>query len=165
MLSNLHDEIAKILEIESINIGHDGSINIDYKQKPNESQLNQINEIIQKWPLKKAKQDKLKLIDLEYLETEKNGWDSGLGYSLGIAANDVALLTGAYALAKEADVLGLPLPKFIAMNNNVISFNSLSEMTQLLLRYGDARANLSSIFANRRKAVENATSIEELNSI
>ena len=165
MLSNLHDEIAKILEIESINIGHDGSINIDYKQEPNESQLNQINEIIQKWPLKKAKQDKLKLIDLEYLETEKNGWDSGLGYSLGIAANDVALLTGAYALAKEADVLGLPLPKFIAMNNNVISFNSLSEMTQLLLRYGDARANLASTFANRRKAVENATSIEELNSI
>ncbi len=165
MLLLLHEKINEIVPIHGISSNEDGTFRIDYLNEPTEEQLNQVQEIINNIFLLQAKQDKLKLIDLEYLETEKNGWDSGLGYSLGIAANDVALLTGAYALAKEADVLGLPLPKFIAMNNNVISFNSLSEMTQLLLRYGDARANLASTFANRRKAVENATSIEELNSI
>lgn len=61
--------------------------------------------------------------------------------------------------------LNLPLPQIIALDNTAISFNSIDEMVQLLLQYGSARAQLSSVFANRRKAVEDATTIEEVGVI
>ena len=165
MLSLLHDDIAKIIPIECIYKNWDGNIEISYKESPNEDQIIQINELINNWSLKEKKLEKLKKINNEWQNIENSGWDSELGYSLGITPNDVALLSGAYALAKEADNLGLPLPKFIAMDNSTIIFNNLSEMTQLLLRYGEARATLASSFANKRKAVESATTIDELDSI
>lgn len=165
MILLLHEKISQIVPIHGISSNEDGSYRIDYINEPTEEQILAVQAIIDNFPLLQAKQEKLKIIDLEWQNVEKIGWDSGLGYYLGITPNDVALLSGGYALAKEADALGLALPKFIAMDNSTISFNNLSEMTQLLLRYGDARATLASSFADRRKAIDNANSIEELNSI
>lgn len=115
--------------------------------------------------LSQAKARKLQDIDNEWFNLEKNGWDSGQGFNLGITPSDVALLVGVFSLAKEAAALGLKLPNLISMTNTPISFTSIEEMTTLLLQYGQARSNMASSFAARRKAVKDATTIEEVGVI
>jgi hypothetical protein len=115
--------------------------------------------------LELAKHKKLNDINNEWLALERTGWDSGQGYHLGITPSDVALLVGVFSLAKEAAALGLELPHLISMTNTPISFTTIQEMTMLLLQYGQARSNMASSFAARRKAVADATTIEELGVI
>jgi len=108
-----------------------------------------------------------KLIELnnQWKKLLNSGWNSGQGFSIGISANDIALLSGAYALAKEASSLGLPLPKIIAIDDSIITFNSLEKMTSLMLNYGNARSMLASSFATKRKAIQTAIVLEELMAI
>jgi hypothetical protein len=115
--------------------------------------------------LEQAKSNKLQNIEQEWRDLEILGWDSGQGYYLGITPSDVALLVGVFSLAKEAAALGLELPHLISMANTPISFSTIQEMTMLLLQYGQARSNMASSFAARRKAVADATTIEELGVI
>ena len=115
--------------------------------------------------LEQAKFNKLQNIEQEWRSLEILGWDSGQGYYLGITPSDVALLVGVFSLAKEAAALGLELPHLISMANTPISFTTIEEMTLLLLQYGQARSNMASSFAARRKAVADATTIEELGVI
>lgn len=115
--------------------------------------------------LSQDKARKLQEIDNEWFNLEKTGWDSGQGFNLGITPSDVALLVGVFSLAKEAAALGLELPHLISMTNTPISFTTIEEMTLLLLQYGQARSNMASSFAARRKAVADATTIEELGVI
>lgn len=115
--------------------------------------------------LSQAKARKLQEIDSQWTALEKTGWDSGQGFNLGIASSDVALLVGVFSLAKEAAAMGLPIPSIIAMNNSVVNFSTIDEMTLLLLRYGAARSQMSEDFAAKRRAVEAATTIEEVESI
>jgi len=114
--------------------------------------------------LELAKHKKLNDINNEWLALERTGWDSGQGYYLGITPSDVALLVGVFSLAKEAAALGLELPHLISMANTPISFSTIQEMTMLLLQYGQARSNMASSFAARRKAVADAITIEEANA-
>lgn len=115
--------------------------------------------------LAEAKELKQISINNEWIALEKTGWDSGQGFNLGITPSDVALLVGVFSLAKEAAVLGIELPHLISMANTPISFTTIEEMTLLLLQYGQARSNMASSFAARRKAVADATTIEELGVI
>ena len=115
--------------------------------------------------LSQAKARKIQSINNEWITLEKTGWNSGQGYYLGITPSDVALLVGVFSLAKEAAALGLELPHLISMANTPISFTTIQEMTLLLLQYGQARSNMASSFAARRKAVADATTIEELGVI
>lgn len=112
-----------------------------------------------------AKKQKLSQIENAWATLESAGWDSGAKFGLGITPSDVALLVGVYVLAKEASTLGLPIPSIIAKDNSSIQFATLAEMTTLLLRYGAARAELSSTFALKRKAVEAATTLEEVAAV
>lgn len=114
--------------------------------------------------LEQAKNNKLAAIESEWQQLEANGWDCGQGH-LGITANDVALLSGCHALGKEADALGLPIPSIVTMENNEITFTAMAQFTQLMLQYGAYRAQLSSTFAARRRAVAAAATLEELESI
>ena len=77
----------------------------------------------------------------------------------------MALLVGAFNLAREAAALNLPLPLIIAKDNSSVQFATLAEMTILMLRYGQARSQLSSDFAAKRKAVEIASTMEEVQAI
>lgn len=115
--------------------------------------------------LSQAKAWKLQNINNEWLILEKTGWDSGQGYYLGITPSDVALLVGVFSLAKEAAVLGIELPHLISMANTPVAFSTIEEMTMLLLQYGQARSTMASSFAARRKAVSDATTIEEVNFV
>ena len=115
--------------------------------------------------LSQAKARKIQAINNEWIILEKTGWDSGQGFNLGITPSDVALLVGVFSLAKEAAALGLELPNLISMANTPISFSTIQEMTILLLQYGQARSNMASSFAARRKAVSDATTIEQVGVI
>lgn len=116
--------------------------------------------------LSQAKARKIQSINNEWITLEKTGWDTGLPQGhLGITPSDVALISGAFSLAKEAANLGLPLPSLVTIENNELSFNSITEMLQLMLLYGQSRSQMSMEIASKRKAVENALTIEELEAI
>lgn len=112
-------------------------------------------------PLSQAKARKLLQIQNEWDARLKQGYDSGRG-TLGFTAEDVALLSGAFALAKEADAVGLAIPSLVTLENTLITFQNIQEMTALMLSYGASRSHISVEFASRRKAVQNATTIEEV---
>jgi hypothetical protein len=115
--------------------------------------------------LQYAKKQKLSQIENEWATLESAGWDSGQGYHLGITPSDVALIVGVFSLAREASAMGMPLPKLISMENNSIEFETIQDMTVLLMYYGNARSDMAKNFAQKRKAVEAATTIEEVNAI
>jgi hypothetical protein len=115
--------------------------------------------------LSQAKARKLQELNSEWATVEKTGWDSGQGYHLGITPSDVALIVGVFSLAREASAMGLPLPGLISMENNTIEFETIQDMTVLLMYYGKARSDMANAFAARRKAVENATMIEEVAAV
>jgi hypothetical protein len=112
--------------------------------------------------LSQAKARKLQELNREWATVEKTGWNSGKGYHLGITPSDVALIVGVFSLAREASAMGLPLPGLISMENNTIEFETIQDMTVLLMYYGKARSDMAKDFAARRKAVEDATTIEEI---
>lgn len=114
--------------------------------------------------LSQAKARKLAQINASWNQQLKTGWNSGQG-RLGLTAEDVALISGAYSLAKEASTLGLPLPSLVTLENTVIEFASLGDMTQMMLMYGAARSQLSIQYASKRKAVNDATTIDEVNEV
>lgn len=166
MLSYIHNEISKIISIEGISKNFDGTITVQYKDEPTQNQLEKINQVILEFPLNEKKHEKLKQIDSEWKELERIGWDTGLPQGhLGITPNDVALISGAFALAKEAANLGLPIPSLVTLENNELSFNTITEMLQLMLLYGQSRSQMSMQIASKRKAVENALTIEEVEAI
>ena len=161
MLIVLHEKINSIVPIHGISDNGDGTYRVDYISEPTEAETVLVNKAIEDFPLSIAKEAKLKQIEAEWVEVEKAGWDSGQGYHLGITPSDVALLVGVFSLAKEAAALGVELPHLISMANTPIVFTTIQEMTMLLLQYGQARSNMASSFAARRKAVADATTIEE----
>ena len=120
-----------------------------------------VTEIMDISDLDQAKLDKLTEIDQDWKVTLNNGWQTPEGWSLGIHTDDVALLNGAYALAKEAASLGSTDPVTILDTNGEPHSLTVAEMTPLMLAYGQARSELSGADAARRKLVKDATTIEE----
>jgi|694.fasta_scaffold00244_77 hypothetical protein len=165
MLIVLHEKINSIVPIQGISDNGDGSYRVDYLAEPTTEQLSLVNQAIADYPLLIEKDKKLQQINNQWIALEQTGWNSGQGFNLGITPSDVALLVGVYTLAKEASVLGLPIPAIIAIDNSSIQFATFAEMTTLMLRYGAARSEMSSSFAQKRKNVEAATTIEELEGI
>ena len=165
MLIVLHEKINSIAPIHGISDNGDGTYRVDYVSEPTEEQLSLVNQAIANYPLLIEKDKKLQQINNQWLTLEQTGWNSGQGFNLGITPSDVALLVGVFSLAKEAAALGLELPHLISMANTPISFSTIQEMTLLLLQYGQARSNMASSFAARRKAVADATTIEEVNAV
>lgn len=166
MLSKLHEKINSIIPIQGVADNGDGTYRIDYTLEPTEEQLVLINNVVFGFPLDIAKEEKLKQIDIEWSNLEKIGWNTGLPQGhLGITPNDVALISGAFALAKEAANLDLPIPSLVTIENNELSFNTITEMLQLMLLYGQARSQMSTQIAAKRKAVQNALTVEELEAI
>ena len=115
--------------------------------------------------LDQAKLDKLTEIDEDWKVILNTGFETPEGWSLGITTDDVALLNGAYSLAKEAAALGSTDPVTILDTNGEPHSLSVAEMTPIMLAYGAARASLSGADAARRKLVNDATTIEELAEI
>lgn len=164
MIEKLHEKITEFCPIDGIADNGDGTFRIDFNSECTEEQKQKAENVVTQWPLILAKESKLKIINNEWQKLLVTGWNCGQGH-LGLSASDVALLSGAFTLAKEAAALGYPIPPLVTLENNLINFASIHEMTGLLLQYGAARSAMSVTFAERRKAAENATTLEELEAI
>ena len=165
MLDILTARINTVVPIAGLSADGDSIFDILYVTPPTEEQQAQVSALIAGWPLERAKLSKLQQIDAAWAQTVKAGWESPDGWKLGIDISDVTLLTGAFMLAKEAANMGIAAPVTITdMEGNAHSLN-LAEITVLMLAYGQARAALSAADAERRRATNNATSIEELNNL
>lgn len=70
------------------------------------------------------------------------GYDTGLGFRLGWRAEDVALLTGLYVLARRAAELGISQPIVVADMSGASHTLTLEQYEQVMLGYGAARAAL-----------------------
>ena len=165
MLDVLHNLINSITPIVGIGDNEDGTYVVDYIEIPTENQLSQINSVIESWPLEKAKLEKLETVDNEWQNTLNNGWTTPYGWKLGITTQDVALLNGNFTLAKEASNLGITDHIFVIDTDGESHEFNLQDLTMLMLQYGQARAALSSQDAAKRKAINNATTLEELNNL
>ena len=163
-LSNLSESISKVCPIDGVADLGDGQFRIDYKEEATESQKQAAQTIVNGWPLEEKKLEKLAQIDKEWQQVLSNGWDSGQGV-LGISAEDVALLSANFSMAKEAANLGYPIPTIITLDNQEISFSDIQTMTVFMLQYGEYRSSISKTFAARRRAVQNASTIGEVEVI
>jgi hypothetical protein len=71
------------------------------------------------------------------------GYETPEGWRLGWQADDVALLTGLYVLARRADELGISQPVVVTDTAGQSHELTLAEFEPLMLGYGSARAALS----------------------
>ncbi len=127
--------------------------------------IDPVTEIMTIPDLEKAKLDKYTEIDEDWKATLKEGWQTPEGWNLGIHTDDVALLNGVFSLAKEAEALGSTDPVIILDTGGESHSLTLPELTPLILAYGQARTNLTTADAARRKLVKEALTIEELAEI
>jgi hypothetical protein len=164
MLYKLVQEINNVLPIAGVSESN-GSTSVMYVDQPTELQLEAINEILNNWPLKKLKLEKLKQLDLVWNEIVKAAWTTPTGYKLGIDIQDITLLTGVFTLAKEANNIGLTDPSYIVDTEGNSHGLSLPEFTQLMLQYGQARATLSNSYAALKQSINESTTLEELNAV
>lgn len=166
-IAELHNKINGIIPIHGIGFNSDNTYRIDYKDENSltTNQIQQINTIIDNWPLECAKMDKLDILDQEWQVILNHGWTTPYGWKMGITTQDVALLNGNFTLAKEAATLGITDPIFIIDTDGESHEFNLQDLTMLMLQYGQARAMLSSQDAAKRKAIKNTTTVEELNNI
>lgn len=160
-LSKLAESISKVCPIDGIGDLGNGNFRIDYKEEATDEQKQAAQKVVSQWPLEKSKLEKLAQIDAEWGQTIAQGWDSGQGI-LGISAEDVALLSANFSMAKEAANLGYPTPPIITVDSQEISFSDIQSMTVFMLQYGEFRSSISKTFAARRRAVQNASTIEEV---
>lgn len=164
-LTTLHESIANIVPIHGVADNGDGTYRIDYIEPPTPEQLDQVNSVIESWPLEKAKLEKLEEVDEEWKTILEAGWQTPYGWSLGIDISDVALLNGNFVLAKEAAGMGITDPVFVVDTTGESHAFNLTDLTALMLQYGQARAVLSSQDAAKRTAINNANTIEELDNL
>lgn len=164
-LTILHESIANIVPIHGIADNGDGTYRVDYIDPPTPEQLDQVNSVIESWPLEKFKIEKLKEVDEEWKTILQAGWQTPYGWSLGIDIPDVALLNGNFVLAKEAAGMGIADPVFVVDATGESHAFNLIDLTALMLQYGQARAVLSSQDAAKRTAINNANTVEELENL
>ena len=139
---------------------------IDNATTPEELKaVNVVEEIMYISDLDQAKLDKLSDIDEEWKVILNAGFQTPEGWSLGLSTDDVALLNGAYSLAKEAAALGSTDPVVIVDTAGEAHELSLEEMTPLMLAYGSARSTLSAGDAAKRKLVRDATTVEDVEAV
>lgn len=107
-------------------------------------------------PAKKAELDRrvaMENLDFWFSNVLDDGFTTEDGWKLGLREADVTLLTGQFVLAKEAAAAELPIPPVIDTAGVPHSFESIEDLTALMLAYGSARAALSAEYASRKAAI------------
>ena len=95
--------------------------------------------------LEKARQD----ADAWFAEEIEKGFTYEDSFTLGLAQEDVSLLTGNFVLAEKASALGADIPPIVDVHGIPHSVEDFSELTQIMLAYGNHRANLSAEYSEK----------------
>lgn len=164
-LQALHNLINAITPIEGLSLTDSGPAEVCYTTDVTAAQEAEVAAVIATWELLRAKNARLREIAADWQTQISAGWATPYGWKLGLTPQDITLLTGAFILAKEAASMGLTdMPVIVDTDGGTHSL-SLQDLTQLMLMYGQARAEMSAIDAARREAVKNATTLEALQAI
>ena len=164
MFNTIITEIQNIFPIVAIR-EENNKLYVEYDGQPSKAQLEEIKILLLSWPVKKLQYFKIKEIENNWKSKVKQGLPTSYGWYLGVDIQDVALLNGAFTLAKEASSLGLTTPVSIIDTDGISHELNLNELTQLMLAYGQARSQLSNIYATKLNQIKNASSVEELESL
>lgn len=108
------------------------------------------------------RQQALQQLDDIWRSTIQSGWQTPMGWSLGLDISDVTLLTGAFLLLKESVALGLSTTIDIIDIDGHPHTLDLPTFTQIMLAYGQHRSTLSAADATIRAQLKVATTEEEL---
>jgi hypothetical protein len=109
-----------------------------------------------------ARQQALQRLNDIWGDTIRHGWQTPMGWSLGLDIADVTLLTGAFLLLKESQALGLGDSVDIIDVDGVPHTLDLPTFTQIMLAYGQHRSNLAAADAVIRSKIKSATNEGEL---
>lgn len=116
-----------------------------------------------------AKADKLRTLKAWWAAHEAAGvTPAGASFALGITPGDVGLLNGAFTLARTAVALEAKTPADtfpIIDRAGGVQWLTLAQMTDLLLAYGEARAQLSAAYALYLAAIQAAVTHGDLAAI
>jgi len=162
-LDFLNSSVLKVCPITGL-LENNGVFVAQFSKEATQEQINAANIILANSQLQREKYEKLQQIDQDFLDEENAGYTTTYSWKLGLQMRDVMLLSSFFLLAKECNAMGLPIPELIDMEGNPRQL-PIIELTPLMLSYGNFRAQMSKTYADRKKAVENATTIEELNNI
>lgn len=129
------------------------------------SDITQNDIDIKKPNLEDLRKQKLDILDEAWKNAIKDGWVTPYGWSLGLDISDVTLLMGAFLLLKEASALGLQSATTIIDTLGLSHEINLSDLTYLMLSYGQHRSQLSQQDSLIRTQIKTSTTIEELEGI
>jgi hypothetical protein len=156
----LHTEIAAIAPIDGISGGMQDirGYQISFKPEATEEQRAAANAALLTLPekLKKTLAHKagIAAIDQWFNEQIETGFTGPNNIKMGLKTADIALLTGNFIMSQQAVALGMPLPPLMDMNGLAHFFANIEELTQVMLAYGQHRANLAMIYAARKAALD-----------
>ena len=107
LIDDVHNFISSKIPISGISQVNETTFVINYNYDATEAQKQLGESLLLQVQLMLAKKEKLNELDQHFDLTTKSGWDSGRGFKLGLATQDVSLLVGLFVLAKEgfADLL------------------------------------------------------------
>lgn len=167
MLNILHNKLNEITNIISVEQATDNNFIIQYEDPSSitPEQQNQINTILNSWPLEILKINKIQQLDNKWTSDINNGFETPYGWKLGLSNNDVTLLTGAFLLGKEASNMNLSQSTTIIDNDGISHTIPINDLTVLMLQYGQYRTQLSTIYSETKTLIEQATSSQDLDNI
>lgn len=152
-MQTLHEVINAIAPIDGLAIIDNQPSEIGYITPPTPEQESQIADAISGWDNLRAKNAQLRQIEADWQATIAAGWETPYGWKLGLTVQDITLLTGAFILAKEAASLGLTAPAVVIDTAGISHELSATDLTALMLQYGQARAALSAQYAANKAAI------------
>jgi hypothetical protein len=164
-LSNLHAKISAIFPIDGISIDENNQYIFHSELEIPADKLIEMNELVVLWRLESEKVVKKQILDQKWSDRLSQGWETPSGWKLGLTVQEVSLLTGAFLLAKEASNIGVDAPVSIVDLSGQSHLISLSDFTGIMLAYGQARSELSGIYAEKARAIEDADTIEEVQMV
>lgn len=167
MLNILHNKLNEITNIISVEQATDNNFIIQYEDPSSitPEQQNQINTILNAWPLEILKINKIQQLDNKWIADINNGFETSYGWKLGLSNNDVTLLTGAFLLGKEASNMNLSQSTTIIDKDGISHTIPINDLTVLMLQYGQYRTQLSTIYSQIKTLIEQATSSQDLDNI
>ncbi len=169
MIDTLHEQINKIVPINGLSYDYSNNTCIINYVNPNEQITNEqqqlIDQLVASWPLQNHKSIKLEELEVLWNNLISNGWSTPYGWKLGLTTTDVTLLTGVFILAKEASALGISDPVSVIDTSGISHSLSLTDLTLLMLQYGNARSLLSQKYSLAQSQINESNSIEDLNAI
>jgi hypothetical protein len=156
----LHAEIAAIAPIDGISGGMQDirGYQISFKPEATEEQRAAANAALLALPEKlkkvRARDAAMAATDKWFKEQIAAGFTGPNNIKMGLETSDITLLTGNFIMSQQAVALGMPLPPLMDMNGLAHFFANIEELTQVMLAYGQHRANLAMIYASRKAAID-----------